>query len=72
MDLYLNGQIIASNADWRSNSNATDISNSGAGPTDDREASLQVPLEPGAYTVIVSSEDPAQQGIGIVEVYGLD
>ena len=71
LDLYLGNQLIASNADWRTNANAADIAASGAGPTDDREAALQVALEPGAYTVIISSED-SSQGIGIVEIYGID
>jgi hypothetical protein len=70
LDLYLNGQIIASNTDWRTNANASQIAVSGIGPTDDREASLQVALEPGAYTVIVSSQD-GSQGIGLVEVYSV-
>ncbi len=70
LDLYFNGQIIASNGDWRSNGNASEIAISGIGPTDDREASLQVALEPGAYTVIVSSQD-GSQGIALVEVYSL-
>ncbi len=70
LDLYFNGQIVASNGDWRSNTNASEIAVSGLGPTDDREASLQVALEPGAYTVVVSSEDESQ-GIALVEAYGI-
>ena len=58
------------NGDWHSNTNAFEISLSGLAPTDDREASLQVALEPAAYTVIVSSEDDSQ-GIGLVEVYDI-
>jgi len=71
LDLYRNQTIIASNSSWRSNSNASEISASGAGPTNDLEASLQVGLEPGAYSVVVSSENSAQ-GIGLVEVYGIE
>lgn len=70
LDVYFNGQIIASNSDWRSNGNASEIAVSGIGPTDDREASLQVALEPGAYTAVVSSQD-GSTGIGLVEVYAL-
>jgi hypothetical protein len=70
LDLYRNGQVIASNTDWESNSNSTEIAASGVGPTDPREAALQVNLEPGIYTAIVSSED-ATSGIGLVEVYGV-
>jgi glucokinase len=68
--LFLGNQLIASNANWKSNANASEISASGVAPTDDREASLQVNLEPGTYTAIVSSED-ATSGIGLVEVYGV-
>ena len=51
LDLYRNATIIASNGSWRNNSNASEISASGAGPSNDLEASLQVGLEPGAYTL---------------------
>ena len=67
LDLYRNQTIIASNGSWRLNFNASEISASGVGPTNDLEASLQVGLEPGAYTVIVSAE-AGSQGIGLVEV----
>jgi hypothetical protein len=70
LDLYFGSKIIASNADWKSNTNASEIAASGIAPTDDREPALQVNLEPGAYTVVVSSED-ATSGIGLVEVYGV-
>lgn len=39
-------------------------------PTDDRESALQVALEPGAYTAVVSSGD-GSTGVGLVEVYGV-
>lgn len=71
LDLYFNGTVIASNDDWATNANASQIATSGVGPTDNREASLQVALEPGAYTAIVSSAD-GSQGIGLVEVYGIE
>jgi hypothetical protein len=68
VDLFLGNQLIASNGNWKTNSNAADISGAGYSPSDDREAVLYVTLEPGAYTAIVSSED-ASQGVGLVEVY---
>lgn len=71
LDLYQGSQLISSNANWRTNSNAAEITASGVGPSDDREASLQVALEPGAYTVIVSSED-GSQGIGLVEAFSIN
>jgi hypothetical protein len=70
VDLYLGSQIIASNANWKTNANASEIAASSVAPTDDREAALQIDLEPGTYTAIVSSED-ATSGVGLVEVYGV-
>lgn len=70
LQLFLGSQLIASNKDWGTNTNAAQIAASGVAPTDNREAALQVTLEPGAYTVVVSSED-ASSGIGLVEVYGV-
>lgn len=70
LDLYLGSTLIASNSSWTTNSNATQIAASGAAPTNNREAALQLNLEPGAYTVVVSSED-ASTGVGIVEVFGV-
>ena len=71
LDVYnMGGQVIASNANWKSNSNAAEIMASGFAPSDDREAALQLDLEPGAYTAIVSSED-GTTGVGLVEVFGV-
>ncbi len=70
ISLYFGSQLIASNNGWRNNANSGEISASGLAPTDDRESALQVALEPGAYTVIVSSGD-GSTGIGLVEVYGV-
>lgn len=70
VDLYVGAQLIASNDGWRNNSNVSEIAASGLAPTDDRESALQVALEPGAYTVIVSSGD-GTTGVGLVEVYGV-
>jgi hypothetical protein len=70
LQLFSGSQLIASNRDWGTNANAAQIAASGVAPTDSREAALQITLEPGAYTVVVSSED-ASSGIGLVEVYGV-
>lgn len=70
ISLYLGSQLIASNNGWRNNGNSSEIAASGLAPTDDRESALQVALEPGAYTVIVSSAD-GSTGIGLVEVFGV-
>ena len=71
LDLYQGSTIIASNDDWQTNSNAAAIAASGAGPTNSKEASLQVALEPGLYTVVVSSAD-GSQGIALVEAFGIE
>ncbi len=68
LQLLKSNQIIASNDDWNTGANATDIIQLGLAPGDSREAAILVTLEPGAYTVIVSSED-GSQGIGLVEIY---
>ncbi len=70
ISLYFGSQLIASNNGWRNNANSGEIAASGLAPTDDRESALQVALEPGAYTVIVSSAD-GSTGIGLVEVFGV-
>lgn len=70
ISLYFGSQLIASNNGWRNNANSGEIAASGLAPTDDRESALQVALEPGAYTVIVSSGD-GSTGIGLVEVFGV-
>jgi len=70
IELFRGSQLIASNSSWQSNTNASEIAASGVAPTDPREAALQIDLEPGTYTVIVSSED-ATTGVGLVEVYGV-
>ncbi len=70
ISLYFGNQLIASNNGWRNNANAGEITASGLAPTDDRESALQVALEPGTYTVIVSSGD-GSTGIGLVEVFGV-
>lgn len=70
IDLYRGSQLIASNTSWKAAANASEVAASGVAPTDEREAALQIDLEPGTYSVIVSSED-ASTGIGLVEVYGV-
>ncbi len=70
ISLYSGNQLIASNNGWRNSASVAEIAASGLAPTDDRESALQVSLEPGSYTVIVSSGD-GSSGIGLVEVYGV-
>ena len=62
---------VATNDDWGTNANASDISASGFAPSDPRESALLVTLPPGAYTAIVSGVGGAT-GVGLTEVYEID
>ncbi|MBA2271858.1 MAG: hypothetical protein H0W20_14875 [Chthoniobacterales bacterium] len=70
VELYLRDQLVASNNNWKENANAAEIAASGAAPSDDREAALQLTLAPNAYTVVVSSESGVP-GTGLVEIFGV-
>jgi len=66
--LYAKGTQLASNDDWKTNTNVADITASGIAPNNDLEAALLIRLEPGAYTTVVSGVG-GTTGIGLVEVY---
>jgi len=68
LTLYAGSNQLASNDDWRTNTNVADIIASGLAPGDDLEAVLLIRLEPGAYTTLVSGAGDTT-GIGLVEVY---
>lgn len=74
LQLYSGQSIIASNADWSQNSNGVEIASAaaqvGAFPltSNSRDAAVLVTLEPGAYSVQVSSQG-ATAGEALVEVY---
>ncbi len=70
ISLYFGSQLIAFNNGWRNNANVAEIAASGIAPTNDKESALQVALEPGAYSVVVSSGN-GSTGIGLVEVFGV-
>ena len=65
------GTAIATNDDWRTNANVQEIIDSTVAPPDDKEAALLLPLQPAAYTAIVTGAGETT-GIGLVEVYDLD
>ena len=72
MTLYdSNGTSIATNDDWRTNANFQAIIDSTVPPTNDKEAALLLPLQPGAYTAIIQGAG-GTTGVGLVEVYDLD
>ena len=64
------GNIIASNDNWRS-TQASEIIATTIPPSDDREAAIVSTLDPGNYTAIVHGKGDAT-GVALVEVYNLD
>jgi hypothetical protein len=71
LELHNSGGIIASNDDWSSSSQASEIIASGLAPSDPRESALIETLSPGNYTTVLSGYQNGQ-GIGLVEAYELD
>jgi len=71
LDLYdSDGNVFASNDDWRSDQEA-EIITSGLAPNDDRDSAILATLLPMSYTAIVRGKDNST-GIGLVEFYKLD
>jgi hypothetical protein len=64
------GTLVGSNDNWRSDQ-ATDITNSGLAPADDRESAIIRTLNPGSYTAIVRGAN-GTTGVALVEVYRLN
>ncbi len=62
------GAVIATNDDWESDPNASQITASGLAPSDSAEAATIQTLAPGSYTFVVTGKD-ATEGIGLVEAY---
>jgi hypothetical protein len=65
----VNGEMIASNDDWRSDQEA-DIIATTIPPTDDYESAILRTLSPGQYTAIVRGFDDST-GVAVVEAYQL-
>ena len=63
------GNAIAANDNWRSDDERA-IEESGAPPSDDREAATLLTLQPGSYTALVRGVNDTT-GVGLVEVYKL-
>ena len=64
------GNLVDSNDNWGSHPKAAQIQAEGLAPTQPAESALQVTLNPGSYTAIVSGANGAT-GIGLVEIYDL-
>ena len=65
-----NGALIASNDDWATDANASQVQAAGLAPSDSREAALMRTLAPDFYTVIVRGANNTT-GIGLAEMYDL-
>ena len=70
-----NNNLIASNDDWFTSSDAETISSYHRDPPNSIESALLVTLNPGNYTAIVKSfsnaQQPATTGVALFEVYDL-
>lgn len=65
------GHAIATNDDWQSGAQASELTVSGLAPTDAKESALIASLAPGAYTAVVSGVGDAT-GVALVEAYDVD
>ena len=71
MELFdSDGNLIAQNDNWRDNSNASAIAQSGLAPNDTRESALLLQPQAGLYTVIVR-DTRGTVGVGLVEAFVL-
>jgi hypothetical protein len=62
--------VIATNDDWQTDANASQLQASGFAPANPLEAAILTTLPPGAYTVILSGS-AGGTGVGIVGVYAV-
>lgn len=69
----VNHNVVATNDDWISSSDASTIASYHLDPPNSIESAVYATLNPGAYTAVVqsfsSSTQPAGTGIGLVEIY---
>lgn len=71
LDLFNgDGDLLASNDDWRSNQQAAIIATT-LPPSDDKEAAIVATLPPGAYSGIVRGKNNSV-GVALFEVYALN
>jgi hypothetical protein len=72
LELYdSSGGTIATNDDWQSGTQVSQITNSGYAPANRNEPAIIATLPAGAYTAIVRGLNNST-GIGLVEIYELD
>jgi cyclophilin family peptidyl-prolyl cis-trans isomerase len=65
------GVKIASNNDWQTAANASDIQATGAAPTNPRESAILTTQPPGNYTALLRGGGSTPTGVALVEVYRL-
>jgi hypothetical protein len=65
-----NGVAIASNDNWQTSTQATQIAATGLAPQNPAEAAVYGSVTPGSYTAVVSGKGSAT-GIALVEIYNL-
>jgi hypothetical protein len=65
------GNLLASNDDWGTGSQATAISSSGYSPANAKESAIIATLPTGNYTAIVRGVNNST-GIALVDAYDLD
>lgn len=65
------GQLMATNDNWQSSSQVTEIASSGVAPSNALEPALVATLQAGSYTAVVRGANNTQ-GIALVEAYELD
>ncbi|MDO8261825.1 MAG: hypothetical protein Q7T21_01220 [Gallionella sp.] len=71
LQLFSGSTMIASNDNWGSASNATEIDATGLAPGNTLESAILTTLAPGAYTAVLSGVGGGS-GVGIAEVYEID
>jgi len=65
-----NGATLASNDDWQSDLNATQVQAAGVAPQDSRESAIFASLPAGNYTAVVRGKTNST-GVAVVEAYNL-
>lgn len=64
------GNVVATNDNWASDPNASELTANGLAPTNAKEAATVQTLNPGSYTVVAGSVD-GSTGLGLIEAYDL-
>jgi hypothetical protein len=72
LDIYRGSQLILSNDNWKTNSQANQqiLQSNGLAPSNDKEAAVVIDLDPGSYSAVVRGKGNTT-GVGLVEVYNL-